>query len=88
MFKPIQDQWLDQWAGRIHRSGLAVIALPLLEISRGLGFLFSQALLLIQPMLASVVDAQDISRYVAFLDDPAAIEELIERLERETESHG
>jgi len=88
MLKPVEDQWLDQWAGRIHRSGLAVVALPLLEIGRGLGFLFSQALLLIQPVLAGVVDVHDINRYVAFLDDPAAIEQLIERIERKTESRG
>ncbi len=41
-----QEQWLDHWVERIHHSGLAVIALPLLEIGRGLGFLMSQAILL------------------------------------------
>ena len=84
----VQEQWLDQWAERIHNSGLSVVALPLLEIGRGLGFLGSHFLLLTQPLLMGVVDKARIKRYVTFLEDPAAIESLIERVERKAKSHG
>jgi hypothetical protein len=83
-----QEQLLDQWAERIHRSGLTVVAVPLLEIGRGLGFLASQALLLAKPLLASLVDDASIDRYVTLLDDPDALEKLIERVERKAEGDG
>ena len=84
MSKPmtVQEQWIDQWAERIHNSGLSIVAIPLLEVSRGLGFLVSQFLLLTQPILVSVVDETNIRRCVTLLEDPAAIESLIERVER------
>jgi hypothetical protein len=83
-----QEQWLDQWAERIHHSGLSAVALPLLEISRGLGFLASQTLLLIQPLLAGVVDKEIIERYVRLLEDPGTIDSLIDRVERKAKGNG
>jgi hypothetical protein len=83
-----QEQWLGRWAERIHRSGLAVVALPLLEVGRGLGFLVGQALLLAQPVLAGLVDEASIDQYVTLLENPDAMERLIERIERKTESDG
>ncbi len=83
-----QEQWLDQWAERIYHSGLSAAALPLLEISRALGFLASQALLLAQPVLAGFVDKESINRYVALLEDPAALDSLIERVERKAKGDG
>ena len=80
-----REQWLDHWAERIHRSGWALIVLPLLQVGRGLGFLVSQVLLLVQPGLGGLIDVADIDRYVAFLEDPLAIEELIERVEQKAE---
>jgi hypothetical protein len=83
-----RDQWLDQWAERIHHSGLSPVALPLLEVSRGLGFLASQALLLGQPVLTGLVDKESINRYVALLEDPAALDDLIKRIERKAKGDG
>ncbi len=83
-----QEQWLDHWVERIHHSGLAVIALPLLEIGRGLGFLASQAILLAQPALGSLVDEANVARWIALLEDPAALKALIERIERKAECDG
>ncbi len=83
-----QEQWLDHWAERIHNSGLAVVALPLLEIGRGLGFLVSQAMLLAQPALGSLVDEASVARWIALLEDPATLEKLIKRIEREAECDG
>ena len=83
-----QEQWLDHWAERIHHSGWAVIALPCLEIGRGLGFLMSQTMLLAQPALGSLVDKASVARWIALLQDPAALETLIERIERKAECDG
>lgn len=80
-----QEQWLDQWADRIHHSGLSVVALPLLEIGRGFGFLAGQALLLGKPVLAGLIDQDRIDRYVTVLEDPAALERLIEHIEQKAE---
>ena len=83
-----REQWLDHWAERIHCSGLAPVALTALEIGRGLGFLASQALLLVQPVLGDLVDGATVTRYAALLEDPVSLEGLIERIERKAKSHG
>ncbi len=83
-----QEQWLDHWAERIHCSSFAVIIIPLLEIGRGLGFLASQALLLAQPVLKGLSEETDVTRWVALLEDPVALEKLIERIERKAECDG
>jgi hypothetical protein len=90
MSKPETDQerWLDQWADRIHNSGFSVVALPLLEIGRGLGVLASQALLLAQPLLTGLVNETAINRYANLLEDPAVWERLIARVERKAEGDG
>ena len=42
----------------------------------------SHFLLLVQPLLFGVVDKKSVDRYINLLEDPAAIESLIERIER------
>jgi hypothetical protein len=83
-----EEQWLDQLAERIHNSGLSVVLLPLVEIGRALGFLASQVLLLIQPVWVSLVDETRVNHYVTLLEDPAALERLVERVERKTNGDG
>jgi hypothetical protein len=83
-----QEQWLDGWADRIHQSGLAAVALPLLEIGRGFGFLAGQALLLSKPVLAGLIAQDRIERYVTLLEDSAAWERLIERVEQKVRDDG
>ncbi len=83
-----QEKWLDQWAERIHYSGLSVVVLPLLEVCQGLGFLLGQALLLTQPVLAAWVDKKSFDRYVTLLEDPTALERLIELVERKAKGYG
>jgi hypothetical protein len=80
-----QEQWLDQWAKRIHHSGLAIVALPLLEMGRGLGFLASQALLLAQPVIGVLTDEANVNKYITLLQDPVTLERLIELIERKAE---
>ena len=83
-----QEKWLDQWAERIHHSGLSAVVLPLLDVCQGLGFLVGQALLLTQPVLAGLIDEASIDRYVTFLEDPTALERLMERVERKAKGDG
>jgi hypothetical protein len=83
-----QEQWLDELAERIDHSGLSVVALPILEIGRGLGVLASQALLLIQPVFKGLVDTASINRYATLFEDPAALEKLIECVERKAKDDG
>lgn len=83
-----QERWLDQWAERIHNSGLSVAALPLLEIGRGLGVLASHALMFAQPVLAGLIDEENIARCVTLLEEPSALEGLIQRIERKAERDG
>jgi hypothetical protein len=90
MAKPVsgQERWLDQWAERIHKSGLSAVTLPLLEIGQGLGVLASHVLLFTQPILTGLVDAETLNRYVTLLEDPVALERLIERVERKAKHDG
>jgi hypothetical protein len=83
-----QAQWLDHWATRIYGSGLTAVALPVLQVAQGLGFLASQALLLVQPVLAGLVDATSINRCLVLLEDPTMMEGLVERIERKAENDG
>ena len=48
----------------------------------------SQFLLLIQPLLVTVVDKNSINRYINLLEDPAAVESLIDRIERKAKGDG
>jgi hypothetical protein len=86
--EPPSHQWAENWAERLGQTGLDVIVLPLLEIGRGLGVLGSNALLFVEPLLAGIVGERNIKRYVALLEDPAALEDLINRLEGKAEGDG
>jgi hypothetical protein len=65
-----------------------VVALPLLEIGQGLGVLASHALLFSQPILAGLIGEETLNRYVTFFENPAALDGLIERIERKAEGDG
>lgn len=50
--------------------------LPLLDIARAFGFLGSQALLMIQPLAAGIVNDVTIERTVTLLDNPELLEQF------------
>lgn len=81
------DMWLKDWVERIHRSDLSVLVLPLLELGQAFGFLAGQALLLLQPVLEPVVDKETLTRSITLLEEPALLEEFVERLERKAKAH-
>jgi hypothetical protein len=81
------DMWLEDWVERVDRSGLSVVVLPLLELGQAFGFLAGQGLLLIQPVLEPLIDKVTLTRSVTLLEEPALLEEFVERLERKAKAH-
>ncbi len=81
-----QQKLIDRWARWVNHKGLTAVALPLLEVGRSLGFLGAQALLMAQPILGLMLDGNRVSSYVALLEDPKALGQLIEQIEQEAAS--
>jgi len=71
-----QQAWVETYARRIETSGLGPMALPFLEFAKALGFLGSQALLLVQPLVAGFVDDEAFRRTVVVLESPELLEQL------------
>jgi len=75
--------WVETWARRIEVMGLSPAALSLLEVAHAFGFLGSQALLMIQPLVTGIVDNATLERAIALLDSPELQDRLRAYLERE-----
>ena len=71
-----QQAWVETWARRLETLGLSPVVLPLLDIVQALGFLGSQALLLVQPLVTGIMNDTALEQSMALLDNP----ELLERL--------
>ncbi len=52
-----------------------------LELNRPMGFIFSQATHFLRPFLAFVVPAADLQAAAELLDDPKAIDALLDRMQ-------
>jgi hypothetical protein len=78
-----QPVWIEAWARRIDALGLSSMILLLLDIVHAFGFLGSQALLMIQPLAAGIVNDVTIERTVALLDNPELLEQFTACLKRE-----
>ena len=68
--------WIETWGRRIAALHLTPIALVLINIARPFGFLGSQALLLVQPLVAGFVDDEAFRRTVVVLESPELLEQL------------
>ena len=78
----LQTEKLLQW---IERTGLGVAMIPLLEITRALGFVAAHALLLGQPLLSGLVQDSSLTKATVWLQDTQQIEQLMKRFEKESE---
>lgn len=67
---------METWARRIETLGLSPVALALVETVHAFGFLGSQALLMVQPLVTGIVNDVTLERTAALLDSP----ELLDRL--------
>jgi hypothetical protein len=71
-------------AQRIETAGLTPVAIVLLEITRALGLLASQTLIIGEPLLSGLVNPDALRETSDWLADPDRVEELILRLEMGT----
>jgi len=76
-----RDKLIEGLARQIERLGLTAPALLMLEAHKPLAFLASQGLLFTQPLLGFWMDGTRVNEYAHLLEDPATIEQLVQRLE-------
>ena len=73
---------IDRLVNWIRARGLSEPAVLLLEASKPLLPIGSQALLLVQPLLGWLGSGRDLDEFVELFEDPAGVERLLTRLER------
>lgn len=71
-----RQAWVETWAKRLETLGLSPVALVLLEAARAFGFLGSQALLVIQPLVTGIVKDTTFERTVDLLESPDLLEQF------------
>jgi hypothetical protein len=79
-YSPSCDPLLDQIANSLKQRGLHAAALTLLEAGQPLTFVGSQLLWLAQPALALLWPRSQVHRFARLMEDPAAVNSLMERL--------
>ena len=82
-YSPNRDPLLDQIATFLKQRGLHAAALTLLEAGQPLTFIGSQLLWLAQPALALLWPGIQVQRYARLMEDPTAVNGLMERLARD-----
>jgi hypothetical protein len=75
------EEFVVQLADAICTHGLRLPALAGLEAGRPFSFIGGQFLWLLQPILGLVVSRESVGRAAQLLEEPEAIDELIDQLE-------
>lgn len=75
------EKLLDAVAERVVRMGLAVPAIFLLESTKPLSFVGSQALVFLEPFVKSLFNLASYDRFVALLEDRKNIDRLLRKIE-------
>lgn len=75
------DQLIDSLAQRLDGWRLTTPAIAFLEAHKPLGFVASQTLLALQPLLTLFLGGVSIGEYSALLEDSGSVERVICRLE-------
>lgn len=78
-----QQSWIEAWARRVETLGLKPVALLLLEMAEAFGFLGSQALLVVQPLVSGFASNTAFERTMALLDSPELLDQFRVCLEGE-----
>lgn len=81
-----RDAIVEWLARKVVVRGMEVPAVLLLEVTKPLSFLFSQALLLGGPVLYPFFGTERVDRFAGFLNSRANIEKLIRRIEELSEA--
>jgi len=76
-----EEKLIDRLADWIVCQGLVTPAVFLLEANKPFGFLGSQALWMLQPLLGPAIGHDQIAAYARLLGDSTSVERLLERLE-------
>jgi hypothetical protein len=76
-----QEKLINDIAETIQRRGWRLPALLALEAGRPLAFIGGQLLWLAQPTLSLIISASTIGHIARLLEEPAALDSLIARLE-------
>ena len=79
---PENEQFLDQVADVLYRYGLHTSARIALEAGRPIAFIGGQLLWIAQPALSLLLPAQKVRQTAHLLEEPAAVDALIARLEQ------
>ncbi len=77
-----RDQLIDDLARRTAQAHLAAPAILFLEMCKPLAFLGAQVLWMTQPFLCLRWKAADVRALACLFEDPANVDQLIERIER------
>ncbi len=80
------EKLLDAVAERVVRMGLAVPAIFLLESTKPLSFVGSQALVFLEPFVKSIFNLASYDRFVALLEDRKNIDTLLRKIEDRDEA--
>ncbi len=78
-----QAQLIKKVVKTVNRFGLRLPTLVALEAGHPITFLSSQFLWIAQPALSLIMPSQNISQFARLLEEPAAVQALIEQLESE-----
>ena len=77
-----RDQLIDDLARRTAQAHLAAPAILFLEMLKPLAFLGAQVLWVTQPFLGLWWDQGDVRALARLFEDPASVDQLIERIEQ------
>ena len=83
----LDDEWIESLADAVAKRGLSAPVILLLELLKPLGFLGSQALLSIEPLLGTSLRSGS-RRFARLLEDRRRVERLLDALERQRRSIG
>ena len=76
-----RERLLDTVAEAVRRRGLTTPALFFVEINRPLGFMASQGIIALAPLLAPLLGLDRMQTVGRLLADPNAVDDLVRRLE-------
>jgi hypothetical protein len=80
--EPLNEQYYEQVATSLVRRGLRGPAVFVLEAARPFAFIGGQLLWVLQPLLSLAYPKEGLGRAARLLEEPAAVNSLIARLER------
>lgn len=77
---PEEKELLDALAEKARGRAMGDLAAMALESTRPLHHLGSQGIVFLSPMLSMILNKEEVSRYAEILENPAAVNYLVERL--------